>query len=235
MTRARHIVGLTTGLLLLSSLALLPLAARAQHEDEHGEAAAHEGGEAAAEHGEAGGHGEGEHGAVHEPEWDYTRLSGQLLNFAIWAALLIYVIRTRVPGYLAGRKAALVEGLEEARRMKDEAERKVDEYTARIDNLDAELDRMRAEMREGGLAERNRIVEDAALRAEKMRAEAKFLIQQQMKTLREELTREAIEAAIGAAEKILREKAAAPDQERLATEYLGHLERQLKAQPKESR
>ncbi len=104
-----------------------------------------------------------------------------------------------------------------------------DEYTARIDNLDAELDTMRAEMREGGLAERNRIVEDAARRAEKMRAEAKFLIEQQMKTLREELTREAIEAAIGAAEKILRDGAAQPDQERLATAYIGQLERQLKS------
>lgn len=224
------------GGLAAAALALtMPLAAVAQHEDEHGEEAAHAGDDHGGAAHEGGEHGEG---AVHEPVWDYGLLGYQLLNFGVWAGLLIWVLRSRIPGLLAGRKAALVEGLEEARRMKDEAERKVQEYTSRIDNLDAELDTMRHEMRQGGLAERDRIVKDAAHRAEKMRAEAKFLIEQQMKTLREDLTREAIEAAIGAAEKILRDKAVAPaDQERLATEYLGHLERQLKASgaAKESR
>lgn len=208
-------------LVLGLGVAALPVRAVAQHGEEaapHGEAA---------DHGEADAH--GDHGAVHEPEWDYTRLAGQLVNFGIWAFLLVYVIRSRAPGFLGARRAALVEGLEEARRIKEEAERKVEMYTSRIDNLDAELDRLRAEMQEGGKAERDRIVKDAADRAAKMHAEAKFLIEQQMKSLREELTREAIEAAVGAAEKILREKAGATDQERLATEYLAQLEQQLKA------
>ena len=213
-------------------IAVSPALAQHGDEAEHGDAADHEGDEHdGVAHGDEAGH-EGEHelGAVHEPVWDYGLLGYQLLNFFVWAGLLIWVIRSRIPGFLAGRKAALVEGLEEARRMKDEAERKVEEYTSRIDNLDAELDKMRAQMRDGGLAERDRIVKDAASRAEKMRAEAKFLIEQQMKSLREDLTREAIEAAIGAAEKILRDKVGAPgDQERLATEYLGHLERQLQS------
>lgn len=200
---------------------LAPAGVLAQHEDEHASA----GEEHGDEHAAAAAHGAADH---HEPVWDYTRLAGQLVNFAIWLALLVYFVRTRAPGFLATRRASLVEGLEEARRMKEEAERKVEEYSARIDNLDAELDKMRAEMKQGGLSERDRIVKDAAARAEKMHDEAKFLVQQQIKTLREELTREAIEAAIGAAEKILREKAGA-DQERLATEYLGQLDRQLKS------
>lgn len=224
------------GLAVLAA-GLVPMGALAQHGDEHEADTAEHGdehGDAAAHAGHDEGH-EGDHGAVHEPEWNYTRLAGQLLNFGIWLALIIWVVRSRVPGYLAGRKASLVEGLDEARRMKEEAERKVEEYTARIDNLDSELAQMRAEMKKGGLAERDRIVKDAATRADKMRAEAKFLVEQQMKTLREELTREAIEAAIGAAEKILREKAGAADQEQLAKDYLGQLEKQLQRQPKEAR
>ena len=235
---------LRRSLLTLTVLAagLFPMGALAQHGDEaeheiaeHGVAGhGDEPGDAAAHAGHDEGH-DGDHGAVHEPVWNWFVLGGQVTNFLIWFALIVFVVRSRVPGYLAGRKAALVEGLEEARRMKDEAERKVEEYTARIDNLDSELAQMRAEMKKGGLAERDRIVKDAALRADKMRAEAKFLVEQQMKTLREELTREAIEAAIGAAEKILREKAGAADQAELAKDYLVQLEKQLARQPKEAR
>lgn len=87
---------------------------------------------------------------------------------------------------------------------------------------------MRREMKKGGLAERDKIVADAAARSEKLHAEARFLVEQQMKQLKDDLTREAIEAAIGAAEKILKERTQAADQERLANEYLERLGTQLK-------
>lgn len=181
------------------------------------------------EHGVEHDEGHDEHGGeAHAGGLDMGRLMGQVVNFLLWAGILYWLLKDRLPAFLATRRAGIVGELDEAKRMKEEAERKFAEYSERIENLDAELDRMREQMTKGGHAERERIVADAAARGEKMRAEARFLVEQQMKQLREDLTREAVEAAVDAAEKILRERTAAPDQERLATEYLERLTVQLK-------
>jgi F-type H+-transporting ATPase subunit b len=107
--------------------------------------------------------------------------------------------------------------------MKLAAEAKYAEYSKRIDNMDAELSRVRDDMKKAGLEERDRLVKDASDKSEKMRAEARFLIDQQMKELKETLTREAIESAVSAAERILRERTTAADQQRLANEYLDQI------------
>jgi F-type H+-transporting ATPase subunit b len=223
MTRLRS----TLHGLCLATLLATPTSALAQHgEDGHGEAAH---GEAA--HGEDGhgedGHGEAAHGEAHAVELDLARLVGQLVNFALWAGILWYLMKDRLPAFLSSRRAGIVTELDEAKRLKDEAERKFAEYESRIANLDADLEQMRAEMQKGGLAERDKIVADASARSEKLRAEARFLVEQQMKQLREDLTREAIEAAIAAASKILVERTQAADQERLANEYLERIATQM--------
>ena len=230
MTRLRS----TLHALFLATLLAGPSSALAQHEGGgHGEAGLEAAGHGEAEHEEAGhgeaGHGEAGNGEAHGVELDFARLAGQLVNFALWAGILWYLMKDRLPAFLSSRRAGIVTELDEAKRLKDEAERKFAEYEARISNLDAELEQMRHDMRKGGLAERDKIVADASARSEKLRAEARFLVEQQMKQLREDLTREAIEAAIGAATKILVERTQPADQERLANEYLERIATQMKS------
>ncbi|MBX7193715.1 MAG: ATP synthase F0 subunit B [Sandaracinaceae bacterium] len=185
-------------------------AALAQHEGTH---------EAAGEHGEAAA---AEHEA-HAPQWDYFQFAGQLTNFAIWLTLIYMLLNKVLPKYLADRRAGIVDGLEEAKRMKTEAEAKFAEYSKRIETMDDELARVRDDMRKAGQTERDRLVKEAADKGERMHAEARFLVEQQMKQLKEELTREAIEQAVAAAEKILRERTTAMDQQRLADDYLARI------------
>lgn len=197
--------------------------ALAQHGGEHADAT-HVDEDAELAHEEHG----GEH---HELVWDQFKLAGQLVNFAVWLFLMWYLLKKPLPAFLQERRAAIVDGLEEAKRLTAEAEAKHKEYSDRIANMDRELEDLRAEMRKSALDERDRIVKEASDKAEKMKTEARFLIDQQMKQLRADLTREAIEAAVGAAETILREKTTAQDQQRLADEYLGR----LRALPVETR
>jgi F-type H+-transporting ATPase subunit b len=201
----------------------------AQHEDR---TAGHDDHAAASE---GAGHGDGHeaHGDGHEahaPQWNYVQFAGQLTNFAIWLFLLYTILNRALPKFLAERRAAVVDGLEEAKRMKAEAEAKYEAYSKRIDTMDEELARVREEMKKAGLAERDRLVKEAAEKAERMHAEARFLVQQQMKQLKEELTREAIESAVAAAERILRERISPADQQRLADEYLVSLKGRVAAQ-----
>lgn len=190
---------------------------------QHGEAA-HEAGHEAGHEASAAHEGEAaEHGEGHEPHWNYFQFAGQLTNFAIWLVLLYMLLNRILPKYLADRRASVVDGLEEAKRLKADAEAKFEEYSKRIDSMDDELARVRDDMKKAALDERDRLVKEAAEKAERMHAEARFVIQQQMKQLKEELTREAIESAVAAAEKILRDGTSPADQQRLADEYLARL------------
>ena len=174
--------------------------------------------------------------AHHTPEINWTAsgvdeegnplpppMAGLFLSFAIWLWLIVYFARKPLADFLGARRRTIVDGLEEAQRIEAAAQAKHAEYTARIENLDAEIAKLREDFRRAGMEERDRMVAAASERAHKMHIEAQFLVQQQVKSLREELTREAIEAAVGAAEKILRERATAADQQRLADEYLARL------------
>lgn len=199
--------------------------------------------EPAAEHGavahDAAAHGEDAHGAAahggHDATIDWVQLSGSLVNFGIWLALLFVMLRKPLSEFLRNRRASVVEGMEEAKRVKGEAEAKYKEYSERIENLDAELERLREEMRRAGIEEREKIVAEAEKKADRLREEARFLIAQQLKQLREDLTREAIEAAVRSAEEILRKGTTAQDQERLAQEYLGTMRTSLEKKIQEKR
>ncbi len=149
--------------------------------------------------------------------------AGRVLAFVIWAFLLIYFGRKPLSAFLSTRRASILDGLEEAKRVEAAANAKHAEYTARIENLDEEIQKLREDFKRAGLEERDRMVAEASARANKLAAESKFLVEQQLKGLREELTREAIEAAVAAADKILRERATSADQQRLADEYLARL------------
>ena len=55
-------------------------------------------------------------------------------------------------------------------------------------------------MKTAGIEERDRIVGEAEKRAQAMRDEATFLIEQRSKQMREQLTREAIQEAVATAQ-----------------------------------
>lgn len=180
--------------------------------DEHEHGAAEHG---AAEH-EPGA--EGEH-AEHAP-FDLGELLSMVVNFLIWLAIIVWLMRKPMTEFLKNRRHAVEEGLEEAKRLKLAAETKYADYSERLEHLDEELAKLRSEMINAGEAERDRIVADAESRAARMRKDAQFVIDQRVKQLRVDLTREAIEAAVAAAETVLTAQVAGSDQQRLADGYL---------------
>lgn len=226
----RSVKHLGAGLLLATALVAAP--ALAQHEGvPEGEVAA-----------------EGEGHAAHPSELDHLQIHGigdlfaipadlppeikeerehlraQLLAAFVNFGLLIFIlVKKALPGVREGlveRRNALAKDLEEASRLKREAEEKHKEYQRRLEKLDDELTSIRTEMERTAKAEGERIVAEAQAKAERSRRETEFLIEQRMKALRTELTRETVVAAVDAAEKLLREKTSADDQQRLSKAYV---------------
>src|SRR5262245_36682847 len=100
--------------------------------------------------------------------------------------------------------------------MKEEAEERARMYQAQLERLEEDQNLAVRALVEAGEGERERIVREAEEKAARMQKDAQFLIEQEMKQIRHDLTREAVEAAVRAAEELLRKRVTAADQERLA-------------------
>jgi F-type H+-transporting ATPase subunit b len=168
---------------------------------------------------------EGEtHGELHLSDllnWDFL---GTVLNFTALLIILGWAIRKKGNPALAERRAEVEKELAEAQRLRAEAEARHQATAARLEKLDQEMIQIRADMIKAGEAERDRIVSDAEEKAARMRKDTNFLIEQQLKQLRQELTQQAATAAVAAAQDLLRERTTEEDQTQLAEAYLARLD-----------
>ncbi len=196
------------------------------HDDAHAGPGHAHGGEAHS-HGEAGAHGDahGEgHGSVTlENIFADTKFRGAVFNFGLLLIIFFVFGRKHITNFLTGRSREIEESLAEAARLKAEAEAKHAEYASRLSKLDSEIETIRADMVKAGEAERDRIVKDAEEKAERMRRDARFTIDQRLKQLREDLTKEASASAVAAAQELLQQKTTSVDQQRLADVYIERL------------
>ena len=145
------------------------------------------------------------------------------LNFAILLGLYYRYGKKPIAEGLKNRRATVAREIEEARRMQKEAEARAAKYQEKLSHLEAELKDTRDSLQAVGEAERDRLIREAEEKATRMERDATFLVEQELKQLRAELTREAVETAILAAEELLRKRITSSDQERLAEDYLAQL------------
>ncbi len=146
-----------------------------------------------------------------------------LINFAILAAGYYLLGKKPIAQALRNRRDAISKEIDEAQAMKREAEARAKMYQAKLETLEAEIRSTRESLVRVGEAERERIVKEADAKAERMRKDAVFMVEQEMKQIRLDLWREAVDAAVGAAETLLKNRVTASDQERLAEDYLADL------------
>lgn len=167
---------------------------------------------------------EAAHEAAHEGHgWDTSALLASFVNFAVLILLFVYLFKDSLKSFLKSRRAEIETQLLEAARLKAEAELKHKEYSERLAQLDNELAKIKSDLIESGKAERDRIVAEAEHKAARMRHEAQFMIDQHVKQLRVDISREAAEAAVAAAEELLLRATTTYDQQRLSQEYLAAL------------
>ncbi len=149
--------------------------------------------------------------------------AAMLVNFGILMAGYYLLGKKPIAAALRARRDSIARDIEEAQRMRKEAEERAKTYQAKLDRLEDELKTARDALVRAGEAERDRLVADAEAKAERMRKDAEFLVEQEMKQIRVDLQREAVEAAIAAAEELLKKRVTQADQERIADEYLNDL------------
>jgi F-type H+-transporting ATPase subunit b len=146
-----------------------------------------------------------------------------LINFGILVAGYYLIGRKPVASALQSRRDEIAKEIDEAQRMRKEAEQRAKMYQGRLEKLEEEVRIAREGLIRAGEAERDRIIAEAEAKADRMRRDAEFLVEQEVKQIRHDLLRDTVEAAVSAAEELLKKRVTATDQERLAEDYLADL------------
>lgn len=148
----------------------------------------------------------------------------EVLNFAMLIGVLVYFGRKPIVQFFADRRQEIGGELNSAAGVLEEAEARFGEWQGKMAELDGELAQIRDRERKRAELERDRILDDARQTAERIKADAGHAAERELRRAQAALRDEATALAIELAEKLLREKVAEPDRDRLMDEFISHVE-----------
>lgn len=146
-----------------------------------------------------------------------------LINWLVLVWLIVAVAKKQLPIVLKKRKATLVQGMEEAARVKAHAEGHLAELEAKLSHVDEEIERIKTEMQRASEVERERILREAEERRLRMERDAVRLIETELESAKEQLRRDVVTAALAQATQEVSHQVNTLDQDRLFDEAIGSL------------
>lgn len=163
---------------------------------------------------EEGGHGGG-----------FATLVYHAINLLLLVGVVAWFARRPIQAFMAERRAGVVRNIETSEQLLREAQSRLDEWQRRLANLDTELREIREASARLAEVEREEILREARALAERIRADARAAVQQEVERARAELRREAADLAVEIATELLREQVGEDDRTRLVDEFVETLER----------
>lgn len=171
---------------------------------------------------EAGHHAEGE-GEAHDEEAAFkysaavrgiARITGLslttvywvcvLINFAIIAAFVIFIMKSNVPALLRNRTQEIQKGMEDARRASEEAGQRLRDVEARLARLSSDIEDMQKRAESEARAEEERLRSSIDAEKQNILQAAEQEITQTANAVRRDLRKYAAELAVSFAEKGIR-------------------------------
>ena len=153
-----------------------------------------------------------------------SKLFWHAINLALALGVIGYFARTPIRTYMAERRQNIEAGIEAARRQLAEAERQLAASDERMTTLDHELEEIRRSVRAQAESERERLLADARVLAERIRRDAQAAVAQESRRAREELRNEAAEMAVRLAGELLKRQVTDSDRARLVDEFVEQVE-----------
>jgi len=158
-------------------------------------------------------------GEEHHPI-DWKDFGYRMLNFAILAGFLWWLSAKKVKEFFAGRRNDIKESLNQAQAAKEEAERKYKEYVAKLEKATDEIDGIAEMIKVQGMAEKEKMIEEAQKAAVKIEEDTKARMEQEFSTARNQLRAEAAQLSIQLAEELLKRNITIQDHEKMVKEYM---------------
>jgi F-type H+-transporting ATPase subunit b len=150
-------------------------------------------------------------------EWEDTF---RVLNFAVLAIALIFILRKPMSQALRSRIKVIKEQLADLETRKAEAEEKLAGYNEKLAQLEKEAENIVADYIKQGNEAKARILKEAQSSAEKLKAQAKRNIEHEFEQAKLKLQEEIFETSLAKAEGIIKNKISQDDQDRIVDEYL---------------
>jgi F-type H+-transporting ATPase subunit b len=157
-------------------------------------------------------------------------LRSKLINFA-WKfvdiaalfGLLYWWIGKKTKDFFSGRREGIGKSLDDAEKAREEAREKFREYSLKLEKANAEIEALTRMIREQGAAEREKILKEARIMAERIKEDARARMEQEFNKATHRLRLEAAELSTRMAESLLREKIKKEDHEAMARDYIKDL------------
>jgi F-type H+-transporting ATPase subunit b len=163
-----------------------------------------------------------------DPRNEPTPLAASVFNVGLVFFLLFRFGRPKVREALVKRKHGIMSEIDRAADIKRQAKKRLAEYTHQLDHLGDKRDELRAQYKIEGEHEEAQLREDLSEAHDRMMADAHFLVGQESKSARDQLSKEALANALDAAEALLLSSIDDKDHMRLAEEYLEQIGDALK-------
>ncbi|MFP6683915.1 MAG: ATP synthase F0 subunit B [Polyangiaceae bacterium] len=158
-----------------------------------------------------------------DPRNEPTPLAATVFNVGLVFFLLVRFGRPKVREALVKRKQSVMSEIDKATKIKREAKKRLAEYNDRLEHLEEQRDELRAQYRLEGEHEEQLAREELSSARDRMMGDAHFLVTQESKIARDQLSKEALEGALQAAEDLLKSSVTPADHDRLAEEYLDQI------------
>ena len=163
-----------------------------------------------------------EHGAEHHAP-SINELWFPLGNFLIYAFILVKYALPLVRDFLKTRREEVVSTIAQAAAKKQAAEALVKDYQTKVAGLDKEIRTLQATLHDEGEREKARLLGEAEALAVKIKQDALFLADQEVKIARQQLRQEMANQAEASARGLIERNLSATDQNRLADEFIQNL------------
>lgn len=158
-------------------------------------------------------------GEAHAASW--TQVFFPTVNLLIFLYLLKRFLLPSIKDHLRSRREGIVQALKEGDEGKQRAEAMVQDCRGRLRRLDEESKRIREELRADGESEKARLLLEAEELGIKIKADADFLAEQELKLAQQRVREEIARRAEAVAAELIRRHLTAADQSRLVEEFLG--------------
>lgn len=147
----------------------------------------------------------------------------RILNFVILAAVIYKFSAKAIVNFFVGDRASIKNSLDEAVAAKEVAEKKLAEHTAKLDKATAEIEGIADMIKAQGLAEKEKIIEEAKRAAAKMKEDSEARVDQEFKRALDQLRKEATELSVTMAGEILEKNIAEKDHEKMVNDFLDRM------------
>ncbi|MBA4397515.1 MAG: hypothetical protein C0394_09060 [Syntrophus sp. (in: bacteria)] len=144
----------------------------------------------------------------------------RVVNMIILFGFLYWLLANKIKEFFIGRREGIKTALEQALIAREEAEQKYKEYADKLEKATDEIAGISDMIKAQGLAEKERIIEDARKAAQKMKEDTQARLEQEFKQAGNLLRAEAVKLSVEMAEELLKRNITAADHDALVKDYL---------------